>query len=150
MPQSYCNLLYHLVFSTKERQPWLRPELSSDLFPYLGGIIRGLGGVALAINGTSDHVHLLVRLRQKSAVEDVLRELKASSSGWVHKSRADSADFGWQNGYGAFTVSASQVDRVRKYILGQEGHHRRRDFKAEFVGLLDAHGVEYDERYIWA
>jgi len=149
MPQSYCCLLYHVTFSTKERRPWLSPEIRERLFPYLGGIIRADKGVPMIVGGTEDHVHLLARLRQDRAVSDHLRDWKARSSGWIHDTFPEMGPFAWQGGYGAFTVSASQAKRVHAYIAGQEEHHRKEDFKTEFLRLLNAHGVEYDERYIW-
>ncbi len=149
MAQSYCNLIYHIVFSTKERQPWLHDESRTRTNEYLGGSIRKQGGVALIVGGTSDHVHILAKLRQDKTVADVLRDIKCNSSGWVHKTFSWLHEFGWQAGYGAFTVSASQIEKVRQYIANQQEHHRTRSFKEEFIALLDAHGVEYDERYLW-
>ena len=149
MGQSFCNLLYHMVFSTKERIPLMHPDLRQPLHEYLGGIVRKLGGTPIVVNGTDDHVHLLARLRQDKAVSDVLRDIKSGSSGWIHREKPELAHFDWQDGYGAFTVTASQMERVRGYILGQEQHHRTQDFKTEFIALLNAHGIEYDDRYIW-
>jgi REP element-mobilizing transposase RayT len=114
----------------------------------MGGIIRRQGGIALAINGTADHVHLLVKLRPDKAVSDVLRDLKANATGWLHEIFPVLRDFSWQNGYGAFTVSASQVERVRKYIANQEAHHRRQSFRDELIALLKANEIEFDDRYI--
>jgi len=149
MSQSYCNLLYHLVFSTKHREPWLHDDISTRTHKYLGGALRRERGVALIVGGTSDHVHILAKLRQDKPVSDVLRDIKSNSSGWIHETFADLPQFGWQTGYGAFTVSSSQVEKVRRYILKQEQHHKKRSFKDEFIALLDAHGIEYDERYLW-
>jgi REP element-mobilizing transposase RayT len=149
VPQSYTCLLYHLVFSTKEREPWLQAELRSRLWEYLSGAIRGEGGFCLLANGLSDHVHLLVRLRQDRAISDVLRSIKANSSGWIHDSFPKLRSFHWQDGYGAFTVSRSQMETVRRYIAGQEAHHRKLTFQEEFLGLLKAHEIAYDERYLW-
>ena len=148
MAKSYCNLLYHIVFSTKGREPWLEGEMRERCLAYLGGAIRDTGGVALIVNGTADHVHILARLRQEPAVSDVIRDLKSNSSGWVHRTFLRSA-FAWQSGYGAFTVSHSQVPLVRRYIERQEEHHRAVPFKVEFIALLDRHEVEYDERYVF-
>ena len=148
MAKSHCNLLYHIVFSTKGREPWLEGETLSRCHAYLGGAIRDEGGVALIVNGTSDHVHILARLRQDHSVADVVRDIKASSSGWFHRTFRRRA-FAWQAGYGAFTVSFSQIGKVRAYIERQAEHHRRSDFKREYVALLDKNGIEYDERYLW-
>lgn len=149
MAQSYCNLLYHIVFSTKHRKTWLGAAIAPRVHDYLGGVIKGEGGVCLAVNTTEDHVHLLVRLRQDKAVSDVLRGLKASSSGWIHKTFAELPEFAWQSGYGAFTVSESQVGKVRQYIANQAEHHRTVSFKEEFIALLKAHGIEFEEKYLW-
>ena len=149
MAHSYTQLLYHLVFSTKERQPWLDGDIGPRVHAYLGGAIRDEGGVALLVNGMPDHVHILARLRQDKAVSAVLRDIKANSSGWIHRTLPELRSFAWQGGYGAFTVSQSQAERVRRYIEGQEEHHRKYTFKEELVALLKAHGIEYDERYLW-
>jgi putative transposase len=116
MAQSFTNLLYHIVFSTKNREPLISVEVESRLHAYLGGLVRGLEGIALEANGMPDHVHLLAKLSQNRAIKDVLRDLKADSSGWVHKTLPDQKSFGWQFGYSAFTVSESQIERVRQYI----------------------------------
>ena len=149
MSKSYCNLLYHLVFSTKERRPYLHHETRERVYEYIGGVIRKKEGIVLCVGGTDDHVHILAKLRQDEAVSDVLRDIKAGSSGWVHDTFEKLSDFSWQEGYGAFSVSQSQVEKVSQYIQTQEEHHKRVTFKEEFVALLEAHEVEYDERYIW-
>jgi REP element-mobilizing transposase RayT len=148
MPRSHCNLLYHIVFSTKGREPWLEGDILPRVHEYLGGAVRSEGGVALIVGGTADHVHILAKLRQDKAVADVVRDIKANSSGWFHSTSRRCA-FAWQAGYGAFTVSFSQLDRVRAYIDGQAAHHRRVDFRKEYVALLERHGIEYDERFLW-
>ena len=148
MAQSYTNLIYHIVFSTKDRKPLIAAEVKPRLYEYIGGTIRGLGGVTLAIGGIEDHAHVLAKLRPDKSVSDVLRDLKANSSGWMHDVFPDLKDFSWQRGYGAFTVSASQVDKVRQYILNQEEHHRKQNFREEFIALLRKNGVEFDEKYL--
>jgi len=150
MPHSYTNLLYHIVFSTKDRHPRLTPELRPRLYEFMAGGVRAEGGAALLINGVADHVHLLARLRQDRALSDVLRSLKADSSGWIHKTFPEQRTFAWQGGYGVFSVSQSQAEAVRRYIANQEAHHRKISFQEEFIALLKAHGVEFDERYLWA
>jgi REP element-mobilizing transposase RayT len=149
MAQSYCNLVYHVVFSTKRRTTWLGGAVAPRVRDYLGGAIRGEGGVCLAVNIAEDHVHLLVRLRQDKGVSDVVRGLKAGSSAWIHKTFDGLDEFAWQSGYGAFTVSESQVDKVRQYIANQPEHHRTVTFKEEFVALLKTHGIEFEEKYLW-
>ncbi len=148
MPDSYTNLLYHIVFSTKDRQPLITDIHQSRLYDYIGGTIRGLGGISLGINGTEDHVHVLAKLRPDKAVSDVLRDLKANASGWMHDVFPELKDFSWQRGYGAFTVSESNVGKVQDYIARQKEHHQKRSFRDEFIEFLKANGVEYDDRYI--
>lgn len=149
MPKSYTNLLYHIVFSTKDRQPIITADYRSRLYDYIGGIIRGQGGISLGINGIEDHVHVLAQLRPDKSVSDVLRDLKSNASVWMHEVFPEVKDFSWQNGYGAFTVSASQVTKVKDYISRQAEHHQKRTFKDEFVKLLRANDIDYDERYLW-
>jgi putative transposase len=149
MPQSYTNLIYHIVFSTKNRQSLISDDVKARLFDYIGGTIRKQGGIALAINGMSDHVHVLAKLRADKAVSDVLRDLKANSSGWMHEVFPELKDFSWQNGYGAFTVSASQVEKVKEYIANQEKHHRKiGSFRDEFIKLLRANEIDFNEQYL--
>ena len=150
MPHTYTNLNVHLVFSTKNREPLIKPEVRPDLYSYMGGIIRNHSGVPIQINGMSDHVHVLTKLHPDTAVSTILRELKANASGWMHKLFPDIADFAWQKGYGAFSVSASQIDTVRDYIVHQESHHEKRSFRDEFIVLLRKNGIEFDERYLWS
>ena len=149
MPKSYTNLIYHLVFSTKDRCPLITMDRKHRLYDYIGGTIRGLGGISLGINGVEDHVHVLAKLRPDKALSDVLRDLKANSSGWMHDVFPEAQDFSWQNGYGAFTVSSSQVPGVRKYIADQEIHHAKQTFEDEFVVLLKKNEIEFDRRYLW-
>ncbi len=149
MPHTYTNLWYHLVFGTKDRLPLIEENWRKRLHAYLGGTIRGMGGVASEINGVADHVHLLVSLKPTHELAKVLQELKADSSLWVHK-QGLSAEFAWQRGYGAFTVSSSQLENVRRYLVNQEEHHRKMTFEEEYKALLKAHGIEFDERYLWS
>ncbi|MEP6945010.1 MAG: IS200/IS605 family transposase [Acidobacteriota bacterium] len=149
MPRSYTNLIYHIVFSTKDRKPLITPDRSERLYEYIGGTIRGFGGISLGINGMDDHAHVLTKLRADNALSDVLRDLKANSSGWMHDVFPDAKDFAWQNGYGAFTVSPSQIAGVQKYIAEQQIHHATRTFESEFVALLEKNEVDFDLRYLW-
>jgi REP element-mobilizing transposase RayT len=149
MPSTYTNLLYHIVFSTKNRKPFIQPDLRDELYPYLGGAIRDEGGILLERGGMSDHVHLLVKLPATIAFADFLRTIKANSSGWVRKRPDFPTGFAWQVGYAAFTVSESQAEFVRRYIQNQERHHRRRTFKQELVTLLKKNRIEYEEIYLW-
>lgn len=127
----------------------LDADLKARLFPYLGGIIRAHDGKALIINGPTDHVHILASLAAKYSLSDTMRELKADSSGWVHKNFPNKREFAWQIGYGAFSVSHSGLVEVEQYIVKQEEHHRKVLFKEEFVIFLKRHEIEYDERFLW-
>ena len=149
MAHTFTNLLVHVVFSTKDRVPTLDSELKKRLFPYIGGIIRELGGTALLINGPTDHIHILALLPAKVAVSDVLAKAKANSSGWVHREFPEKRTFAWQRGYSAFSVSHSQKKSVLDYIANQEEHHRKVSFKEELILFLKKNGIEYDERYIF-
>ncbi len=148
MASTLTNLLYHLVFSTKGRAPLITDEIREPLYRYIGGIIKNQRGALLEIGGVADHVHLLARFPTSKAVSDMLRDVKSDSSGWINEARPHDR-FAWQTGYGAFTVSQSQVSAVRNYIQRQEEHHRHRSFKEELVGLLDKNEIEYDTRYLW-
>jgi len=148
MSDSYTNFLYHIVFSTKDRRPLITPAYQVRLYDYIGGTVRGLGGISLELNGTEDHLHLLAKLRPDRALSDVLRDLKSNASGWMHNVFPALEDFSWQRGYGAFTVSQSNVEEVRQYIAHQKEHHRKVSFRDEFVQFLKVNGIEYDERYI--
>ena len=148
MPESYTNLLYHIVFSTKNRQPIITPDYEVRLHDYVGGIVRSLGGISLELNGTKDHVHPLAKLRPDRALSDMLRDLKANATGWMHDVFPSMKNFSWQRGYGAFTVSQSNVQEVRQYIARQKEHHRKVSFRDEFIHFLKANGIEYDERFV--
>ena len=146
MSQSFTNLIYHIVFSTKNRQPLIINEIKPRLYEYIGGILRNKGGIALEIGGMNDHIHVLAKLRPDESLSNILRDLKANSSGWMRKVFPELKDFSWQNGYGAFTVSASQIEIVQKYIANQEKHHAKFTFRDEFIKLLQANKIEFDEK----
>jgi putative transposase len=147
MPSSFTSLHFHLVFSTKERFPLIIKEWRPRFHSYLGGLVKGLEGVPLAIGGIEDHIHLLVGLKSKHRLDYFLRDLKADSSAWIH--RELKKKFEWQKGYAAFTVSPSNIEGVKRYVLNQEKHHGKKTFKEELIGLLEASGIEYDEEYMW-
>lgn len=145
---TYSRLLVHIVFSTKERHPWITDEIRPQLHAYLGGIARNFDATAISVGGVSDHVHLLIALPTKLAVADGVRTLKSNSSGWIHDRWPDRL-FQWQIGYGAFSVSESNQDAVVRYIENQIEHHRQRTFQEEFLELLSRHRIEHDPRYVW-
>ncbi len=149
MPHSYSALLAHAVFSTKDRVRLIDAQIRPDLFAYMGGIVREMGAAAPLINGTDDHLHMLIRLAADMSIAECLRVVKTNSSRWVHEVFADHRSFAWQIGYGAFSVSASNEEQVIRYIQDQERHHRRISFQEEFMVLLRKHGVAFDERFLW-
>ena len=149
MAHTYTNILTHVIFSTKDRIPNIDAELKPQLYAYINGIARELKTELLAINGAADHLHLLIMLPAQLALADALRVLKTNSSRWVHEKWVSRQDFGWQTGYGAFSVSQSKVSNVLSYIANQEQHHQKRSFQKEFIEYLNKNGIEYDERYIW-
>lgn len=149
MPGTYHCLKFHLIFSTKNRERWLGNGVRARVHDYLGGIIRGERGVPLAIGGVEDHVHILFSWRTDEAISTLARNLKANSSKWIHDTFPELQTFAWQEGYAVFSVSESQVKKVKAYIGNQVEHHRVKSFKEELVEFLRAHGVEYDERYLW-
>ena len=149
MAGTYTNLLYHIVFSTKKRIPLISDNLQQDLYSYLGGIIRGEGGILLEIGGMADHLHLIAKLKPTKTVSEMLNRIKAKSSKWVNEEKLKMRKFGWQDGYAAFSASQSQVASARRYIRNQGIHHLRQSFQDEFKALPERHVVEYDERFLW-
>jgi REP element-mobilizing transposase RayT len=149
MPQSLAALYCHFVWSIKGRENWIDAELEPQLYAYIGGILSERKGRLMAAGGIPDHVHLLVSLGREWVVSDLVRDIKANSSGWIQATLPALAHFAWQNGYGAFSVSASQLAVVERYIGNQKAHHADRSYQEEFCLLLAKHGIEYDERYVW-
>ena len=147
MPSTFLSLHYHLVFSTKHREPLIDSAWRSHLHEYLGGTVKGLGARSEIVGGISDHVHLLVELKATHTLADFMRELKKASSVWVHE-KAHLPGFAWQEGYAAFTVSASGIPKARRYVQSQEEHHRQRSFLEELRILLERSGVSFDEKYL--
>jgi REP element-mobilizing transposase RayT len=147
MPQSLARILVHLVFSTKNREPFITNDHCEGTFEYLGGTLNGIECLPICIGGVADHVHLLFVLSRTMSISKVVEELKKESSKWgkekIHQS------FYWQNGYSAFSVSPSNVEQVKKYIENQEQHHQTVSFQDEFRELLRRHEIEWDERYVW-
>jgi len=149
MSHSYVSNLMHCTFSTKGRSPVIDSELESRLWPYLGGIARENRMKALAVGGTSDHLHALLSLPGMMSFAKAVQLIKGGSSKWVNETFPTSKKFAWQEGYGAFSVSASQVPKTIAYINNQKEHHRRKTFHEEFLELLTKHGIEYDQRYVF-
>lgn len=149
MPGTYSQILLHFIFSTKRRATFIKPEIQSRLYEYMGGIIRQEKGTLYAIGGMPDHVHLLLRWRTDGAISDLMRTVKARSSHWMHQTFADRGAFAWQEGYGVFSVSQSIESDVKRYIENQTEHHKKRDFKEELLALLRAHNVKFEERHMF-
>jgi len=150
MPQSLSQIYLHLIFSTKNRLPFLRPlDLRREMQAYLAGVCRNQDCPPLIVGGVEDHVHVLCNLGRQMPVADLIRELKRDSSKWMKTHGREYAEFQWQNGYGAFSVSPSHVPALQQYIKDQEEHHRQETFQDEFRRLLKKYGVAYDERYVW-
>lgn len=149
MPQSLARIYLHLIFSTKDRAPTITDEIRDPLHGYMATVLKNLGCHANLINSVEDHVHLLFELGRTVAVSKVVEDIKKSSSKWIKTQPGGVADFAWQNGYGVFSVSHSNFEAVRDYIANQREHHRKRTFQEELRTLLEKHGVDYDERYIW-
>lgn len=143
MGHTYSSNFIHCIFSTKERRSLISADRQSALYSYFGGIAQGEGFCLIAAGGTPNHVHLLIVLPPKISLAIAVQKLKGSSSRWM------GPEFSWQEGYGAFSVSPSQVPTVKRYIQNQEEHHRKQSFEEEFAALLRNCGIEYDERYVF-
>lgn len=150
MPQSLANVLLHIVFSTKNRQPFLSEAADRDVMTgYLIGTLKNIKCPSLAVGVVADHVHILCNLSRTITIAKLVEEIKTSSSARIKEQGPALQEFSWQNGYGAFSVSQSNAPQVKQYVENQEEHHRTRTFEEEFRLLLEKHGVEYDERYVW-
>ena len=149
MPGTYSQVLLHIVFGTKHRERWITPDIADRLYPYMGGIVRAQRGALYDIGGVEDHVHMYLRWRPDESMSDLLRAVKARSLKWVHDTFPALGAFAWQEGYSVFSVSKSQEQAVKDYIAGQAEHHKKEDFKSELLRFLRAHGIEFDERYVF-
>jgi REP element-mobilizing transposase RayT len=149
MAQSLSNVLLHIVFSTKNRQPSINVDIEEELFKYIAGTCRNLGCPSHKIGGADDHIHIACSLARTMAISKLLEEIKTSSSKWMKTKGDEYVDFGWQNGYGAFSIGQSQLSDLKHYIANQREHHRRLSFQDEYRQILAKFDVEYDERYVW-
>ena len=150
MPQSLANVLLHVIFSTKNREPFLRdPKLQKNIHAYLTGAFKNLDSPALIVGGAADHVHVLCQLSRNISIADLVKETKMQSSKWAKTGDRGVGSFKWQNGYAVFSVSQSNASRVRRYIANQEEHHRKKSFQEELRIFLRRHEIEFDERYVW-
>jgi putative transposase len=150
MPQSLAQVLLHVVFSTKDRQPFLQSrDLREELHGYMIGTLQGIDCPSLIVRTVEDHLHCLLRLSRTMSIAKLVENMKVESSAWVKRQSPDLADFYWQNGYGAFSVSMSNADPVKAYIANQDEHHRRTTYQDELRALLRRHEIEFDEQYVW-
>jgi putative transposase len=149
MANTYTSLHYHVLFSTKNREPWLVPSIEQRIWEFIGGIARAHRMTALQVGGVEDHIHALVTAPPTIAAFQIAQFLKGDSSKWIHEEFSTLRNFGWQDGYGAFTVSKSNIPKVIKYIQNQREHHRKKTFQEEYLEFLRENGIEYDERYLW-
>ncbi len=149
MPQSLSSILIHLVFSTKNREPFISRAIEPELHPYMASIFRALKSPSLAIDGTTDHVHILLSLSRIMKIADVVEEVKTESSKWIKTKGREFRNFHWQKGYGAFSIGQSNLSQLKRYIRGQKEHHRRVTFQDEYRKFLKRYEIPYDERYVW-
>lgn len=146
---SFTKLTYHVVFGTKYRRPLIMPEFQARLSQYISGIIREKSGHLIEIGGIADHVHILAHFPPTISVSAMIGELKGSSSTWMNTEKLADRHFEWQKGYGAFTVSYSQVEVVQNYIQQQESHHKKTSFEDEYRAMLIRHNIQFDPRYLF-
>src|SRR2546421_5596182 len=149
MSQSLSSILIHLVFSTKNREPFITPNHETELYPYMATIFRELKSPSLTINGTTDHVHVLFSLARVITIADLVEEVKTSSSKWIKTKGREFRNFLWRRGYGAFSIGQSNVTALKHYIRSQKEHHQRITFQDEYRKFLKAYGIDYDEKYVW-
>ena len=149
MSGKYLSLLVHFTWSTAGREPWIEHEMQEGLYSYIGGIVNRKNAKLISAGGMFDHIHLYTSLPSTISIADFVNVVKANSSRWIHESFPRLRKFAWQEGYGGFSVSKSDEQRVIRYVANQEKHHQKRTFKEELVTLLDKHGIQYDERFLW-
>ena len=149
MANTYTCLHYHVIFSTKNRERWLVPEVEQRVWRFIGGIARAHRMTALQVGGVEDHIHALITAPPTIAPFQIAQFLKGDSSKWIHEEFSALRDFGWQDGYVAFTVSKSNIPQLIKYIQNQRAHHRKKTFQEEYLEFLDANSIEYEKRYLW-
>jgi putative transposase len=149
MANTLTDLIYHIVFSTKNRSPIIHSGIQEDLYSYIAGIAKGQEALVIQIGGVADHVHIVLQLKPTHKLSEVIQKIKGHSSKWINQQNNTTTKFQWQEGYGVFTVSASQKPLVIQYVKEQEKHHKKITFKDELVMFLKRHHIEYDEKYIW-
>ena len=149
MAQSLADIILHIVFSTKERHPWIRPDIEEELYQYICGVGRNLGCPVIKINGVEDHIHVLLQLGRTITISKLISEIKSSSSRWIKTKDDHYNKFSWQGGYGGFSVSRPSLEGAKKYLSSQKEHHKTVTFKEEFLTMLKRAQIPYDEKYLW-
>ena len=149
MAGTYSNLNFHIIFSTKDRENKITSKLEEELHRYISGIAQGENAILLKIGGTENHVHLVIKLKPRHSIPDILKRIKANSSKWINDHQKIDNRFAWQVGYGIFSVSESQLPHVLEYVANQKKRHHHKTFQEEFIQLLEKHGIEYELEYLW-
>lgn len=149
MSQSLADIILHLVFSTKERRLWIKPDIEEELYQYICGICRNLDSPAIKVNGVEDHVHVLLQLGKGIPISKLISEIKSNSSRWIKTKGDYYHEFAWQGGYGVFSVSRLGLEGAKKYLSSQKEHHKTVTFKEEFLAMLQRAEIPHDEKYLW-
>jgi len=149
MPSTYSQVYVQVVFAVKGRKNLIAKEWKDELYKYIAGIISGKGQKPIIVNGVADHIHIFIGLRPTAAISDLVRDIKNNSSNFINNSKFVQGHFSWQEGFGAFSYSHSQIDLVYKYILNQEQHHQKKTFREEYLDMLNKYGIEYQEKYLF-
>lgn len=148
MANTYTQIYLQFVFAVQNRMSFIKSDWKDELYKYITGIVQQNKHKLIAINGTQNHLHVFVGYKPHQLIPDLLQDIKGSSSKWINSRNHANGKFSWQEGYGAFSYSHSQIDNVAKYILNQEEHHKKRSFKEEYIELLEKFNIAYDARYI--
>lgn len=149
MANTYSNLFYHIVFSTKGRHPWITQDIEERVWAYIGGIARKHEMIAIQVGGMDNHAHAFISAKPKVAPSEIAQHIKGESSKWIHETFPDLKGFAWQDGFGVFSVSKSNVADVVGYIKNQREHHKKQTFEDEYISLLKLKGIDFDERYVF-
>jgi putative transposase len=149
MAQSLADIILHIVFSTKERLPLIKPSVEEELYSYISGVCKKLNSPVIKINGVEDHIHILLQLGRTIAVSDLISEIKSSSSRWIKTKDPFFNNFSWQGGFGVFSVSRHNLEGAKRYLEEQKEHHKKVSFKEELLALLKRAEIRYDEKHLW-
>ena len=149
MANTYSNIFFHIVFSTKGRINWITPDIEERIWAYIGGIARKHEVIAVQVGGTANHIHVLIMSKPRVSPSQLVQWLKGESSKWIHETFPELSKFAWQDGFGVFSVSKSNVSDVIEYINNQREHHSKQTFENEYLAMLKKHGIDYDERYVF-